>query len=93
MKQRKTSSVEHRLNRVAGQVAGLQKMVAEKRYCVDVLTQLAAIRSALDALGVQLLSEHLEHCVAGTHDAHPESKKRSPEELSAEVRTLLARFL
>jgi DNA-binding FrmR family transcriptional regulator len=89
----KRSSVENRLKRVAGQIVGLQKMVAEDRYCVDILTQLAAIRSALDALGVELLADHLETCVAGCSGAHPESKSRSPEELSAEVRQLLGRFL
>jgi DNA-binding FrmR family transcriptional regulator len=89
----KRSSVENRLKRVAGQVAGLQKMVAEDRYCMDILTQLAAIRSALDALGVELLADHLETCVGGCSGAHPESKRRSPEELSAEVRQLLGRFL
>lgn len=87
------SSVENRLKRIAGQVAGLQKMVADERYCVDVLTQVAAIRSALDAMGVELLANHLETCVAGCAGAHPESKQRTPEELSAEVRQLLARFL
>jgi len=89
----KRTSVEHCLDRIDGHVAGLQKMVEENRYCVDVLTQLTATRSALDALGVQLLSERLKTCVAGTSDAHPESKQRSPTELSAEVRTLLTRYL
>lgn len=89
----KRLSVQNRLNRVAGQVAGLQKMVADDRYCVDILTQLAAIRSALDALGVELLADHLETCVAGCKGAHAESKTRTPEELSAEVRHLLGRFL
>jgi DNA-binding FrmR family transcriptional regulator len=93
MKRTSRSSIENRLNRIAGQVAGLQKMVAEDRYCVDVLTQVAAIRSALDAMGVELLANHLETCVAGCSGAHPESKTRTPEELSAEVRQLLARFL
>jgi DNA-binding FrmR family transcriptional regulator len=87
------SKVQARINRIVGQVNGLQKMVSEDRYCVDVLTQVAAIRSALDALGVELLSTHLETCVAGCAGAHPESNKRTPEELSAEVRQLLGRFL
>lgn len=53
-----------RLRRIAGQVAGLQRMVEEDRYCVDVLTQIAAVRSALDAVGVQLVRNHLQLCVA-----------------------------
>lgn len=87
--------IQKRLNRVAGQVAGLQKMVAEDRYCVDVLTQLAAIRSALDAVGVELLSDHLEHCVADAtgKKAHPESKQRTKQELVEELRLTLSRFL
>ena len=93
MKTASRSSIENRLKRIAGQVAGLQKMVADDRYCVDVLTQLAAIRSALDAMGVEMLAEHLETCVAGCAGAHPDAKKRTPEELSAEVRQLLTRFL
>ena len=48
---RKTQS---RINRIAGQVTGIQKMVEDDRYCVDILTQIAAVRSALDALGVEL---------------------------------------
>lgn len=89
--------VRNRLKRIAGQVAGLQKMVEDDRYCVDVLTQLAAVRSALDAVGVQLLTEHVEHCVAGcAHDdaaAHPAARKRSRQELAEEVRLTLSRFL
>ena len=54
-----------RVNRVAGQVAGVQRMIEEDRYCVDVLHQIAAVRSALDSLGVELLTRHLESCVVG----------------------------
>ena len=57
-----------RANRIAGQVAGVQRMLQEDRYCVDVLHQIAAVRSALDSLGVELLTRHLESCV--------ESKRR-----------------
>ena len=48
-----------RLKRIAGQVAGIQRMVDEERYCVDILTQIAAVRSALDSVGVELLTEHV----------------------------------
>ena len=92
--------VQNRLRRIAGQVAGLQKMVEEDRYCVDILTQLAAARSALDAVGVQLLTDHVEHCVSGCvhhghsdSKAHPSAKTKSREELLDEVRLTLARFL
>ncbi|HEX8525157.1 MAG TPA: metal-sensitive transcriptional regulator [Tepidisphaeraceae bacterium] len=85
--------LKHRLKRIAGQVAGLQKMVEEDRYCVDILTQLAAVRSALDALGVELLTDHMQHCVASTTEAHPHARKRSQEELVEEMRLTLSRFL
>jgi len=52
-----------RLNRIGGQVEGISRMIAEDRYCVDVLTQIAAVRSALDALGLKLLHDHAHGCV------------------------------
>ena len=55
--------LQTRLRRIEGQVRGIQKMVEEDRYCVDVLTQIAAIRSALDALAMQLLQDHAHGCV------------------------------
>ena len=85
--------IRTRLKRVAGQVAGLQKMVDDDRYCVDILTQLAAVRSALDAVGVELLTDHMEHCVAGCTGAHPEARKRSHDELVKEMKLTLSRFL
>ena len=55
-----------RLHRIEGQVRGIERMVDEDRYCVDILTQVAAVRTALDSLGLQLLEGHVNHCV---HDA------------------------
>ena len=52
-----------RLNRIEGQARGVAKMVEEDRYCVDVLTQISAIQSALDALAMQLLESHTKGCV------------------------------
>jgi DNA-binding FrmR family transcriptional regulator len=52
-----------RLNRIEGQVRGLNKMVEEDRYCVDILTQIAAVRSALDSVALQLLRDHTHGCV------------------------------
>ena len=82
-----------RLSRIAGQVGGLQKMVDDDRYCVDILTQLAAVRSALDAVGVELLTDHVEHCVVGHAEGHRETKHKGKDELIREVRTTLQRFL
>lgn len=89
------AKLKNRLSRIGGQIAGLQKMVEEDRYCVDILTQLAAVRSALDAVGIELLSDHMEHCVAGVDEAaaHPAAKKRSQQQLIDEMRLTLSRFL
>jgi DNA-binding FrmR family transcriptional regulator len=57
------SALLKRLNRIEGQARGIAKMVEEDRYCVDVLTQIAAIQSALDALAMQLLESHTKGCV------------------------------
>lgn len=87
--------IQTRANRVAGQVAGIQRMIADDKYCVDILNQIAAARSALDALGIELLSDHLETCVLGhgTASEHPCAEPMSREELLGEVRTVLSRFL
>jgi len=52
-----------RINRIAGQVNGIAKMIEQDRYCVDILNQISAIHSALDALGMQLLEHHTQGCV------------------------------
>ena len=84
-----------RVNRIAGQAAGVQRMIAEDRYCVDILHQIAAIRSALDSLGVELLTKHLESCVVGhgTGSEHHCAKPLTNEQLLAEVQTALSQFL
>lgn len=84
-----------RASRIVGQAAGVQRMLEEDRYCVDILNQIAAARSALDALGVELLTRHLESCVLG-HGSAEEHRQAAPmtrEELLEEVRAVLSRFL
>jgi DNA-binding FrmR family transcriptional regulator len=54
-----------RLRRIEGQIRGLQRMVADDEYCIDVLTQVSAATKALQSVAVGLLDEHLRHCVAG----------------------------
>ena len=58
-----------RLRRIEGQVRGLQRMVADDEYCIDVLTQVSAATKALQSVAVGLLDEHLRHCVAGAATA------------------------
>ena len=52
-----------RLRRIEGQVRGLQRMISEDEYCIDVLTQIASVSKALQGVGLGLLDEHLNHCV------------------------------
>ena len=52
-----------RLRRIEGQARGLQRMVEEEKYCIDILTQISAITKALQSVGLGLLEEHLSHCV------------------------------
>lgn len=63
-----------RLRRVEGQVRGVQKMVDEERYCIDILTQISAIQSAVDAVALGLLNDHVRHCVAGSEGSDREVK-------------------
>jgi CsoR family transcriptional regulator, copper-sensing transcriptional repressor len=54
-----------RLARIEGQVRGIAKMIEDDRYCIDVLTQLGAVDTALEAVAIKVLEEHVAHCVAG----------------------------
>jgi CsoR family transcriptional regulator, copper-sensing transcriptional repressor len=56
-------AVQRRLRRIEGQIRGLERMVEEDAYCIDVLTQISAATRALQAVGLELLGEHLDHCV------------------------------
>jgi DNA-binding FrmR family transcriptional regulator len=53
-----------RLHRIEGQVRGVERMLDEDRYCIDILTQIAAVNTALESLAFQLLEDHVNHCVA-----------------------------
>jgi CsoR family transcriptional regulator, copper-sensing transcriptional repressor len=78
-----------RLARIEGQVRGIAKMIEEDRYCIDVLTQLAAVDTALSAVGMKLLDAHVQHCVA---DALASGSKADAEEKSRELLEAVARF-
>ena len=54
-----------RLHRIEGQVRGIERMVDEERYCIDILTQISAVSTALESVALKLLEEHVNHCVAG----------------------------
>ena len=95
MNAEKTKKIKTRLNRISGQVNGVGKMIDEDRYCLDILNQISAVRSALDALGVELLTNHLECCLMGhgSGSEHEHAKSISQEEMLEEVRASLSRFL
>lgn len=68
----------NRLNRIEGQVRGIARMVEEDRYCIDVLTQLQAVRAALSKVETEILKTHLDHCIEGaivSGDAAEQRKK------------------
>ncbi len=54
-----------RLHRIEGQVRGIERMVEDDRYCIDILTQVSAVNTALESLAFRILDEHVRHCVAG----------------------------
>ena len=76
-----------RLRRIEGQVRGIEKMVEEDRYCIDVLTQISAVQAALDKVALGLLDGHARHCVI---DGHGEGE---PEELTDELMAAVARLM
>jgi CsoR family transcriptional regulator, copper-sensing transcriptional repressor len=53
-----------RLHRIEGQVRGVERMIEDDRYCIDILTQISAVNTALESLAFQLLDQHVKHCVA-----------------------------
>ena len=78
-----------RLRRIEGQVRGVQGMVAEERYCIDVLTQISAVQAALDKVALGLLDDHAHHCVLGAEEASERGEKT--DELMAAVGRLMRR--
>lgn len=89
-----SSDARKRLARISGQVNGLQKMIDEERYCVDILTQVSALRAALDQFGLLMLTTHLENCVYGHGEGgDSDCNARTPDERLAEIRVTLNRFL
>ena len=80
--------VQNRLRRIEGQVRGLQRMVDEEVYCVDVLTQISSAISALEKVGTILLRDHVEHCVRESIEKG-EGADEKIEELTAAVERFL----
>jgi len=81
-------AVLKRLRLIKGQVGGVERMVEENRYCIDVVTQVTAIQAALDKVALELLSDHAAHCVVG---AEASEQQERTDELMAAVQRLLRR--
>jgi len=75
-----------RLRRIEGQVRGVERMVDEDRYCIDVVTQITAIQAALDKVALGLLEDHADHCIAG---GDPDQAGERTAELMGAVKRLL----
>ena len=72
----------NRLNRIEGQVRGVARMVEEDRYCIDILTQIRALKAAISKVESELLRAHLEHCVVGAMaSGDPAEQRRKADEL------------
>jgi DNA-binding FrmR family transcriptional regulator len=78
-----------RLARIEGQVRGIARMVDEDRYCIDILTQLGAVDTALEAVAIKVLEEHVQHCVAG---ALASGDPKEANEKSRELLEAVQRF-
>jgi CsoR family transcriptional regulator, copper-sensing transcriptional repressor len=75
-----------RLARIEGQARGIARMVDEDRYCIDVLTQISAVQKAFDAVALELLNDHVRHCVIGSSG---ETQEERTDELMAAVGRLV----
>jgi DNA-binding FrmR family transcriptional regulator len=78
-----------RLHRIEGQVRGVERMVEDDRYCIDILTQISAVNTALESLAFQLLDQHVKHCVAG---AFASGDQAEMDEKTAELLEAVQRF-
>ncbi len=81
--------LQNRLRRIEGQVRGVQRMVDEEAYCVDVLTQISSVVSALEKVGAILLKDHVEHCVRESIENGGLEADEKIEELTAAVERFL----
>lgn len=78
-----------RLRRIEGQVRGLQRMVSEGDYCIDILTQMSAVQSALDSVAIGLLEDHMNHCVVNAAKESDEVGREKIEEATKAIARLI----
>lgn len=89
IKARDKEKIQNRLRRIEGQVRGVQRMVDEETYCVDILTQISSIVSAMERVGAILLKDHVEHCVRESIEKGGLEADEKIEELTAAVERFL----
>ena len=82
-------AVQKRLRRIEGQVRGLQRMVEEDQYCIDVLTQISATTKALQSVALELIEDHLGHCVTAAIGAGGAQAQEKIAEASAAIGRLV----
>ncbi|MEQ8834560.1 MAG: metal-sensitive transcriptional regulator [Miltoncostaeaceae bacterium] len=85
---RETEAVLKRLRRIEGQVRGIQGMVSDERYCIDVLQQVSAVQAALDKVALALVEDHTRHCLL---DADPATRDERHAELMAALSRMVGR--
>lgn len=79
-----------RMHRIEGQVRGIERMIEEDRYCIDILTQIGAVKTALEQVGGKLLEDHVTHCVA---DALASGDEQAAGEKTTELLDAVQRFV
>jgi DNA-binding FrmR family transcriptional regulator len=83
------AALTKRLHRIEGQVRGIERMVEDDRYCIDILTQIGAVSTALESLAFRILDQHVQHCVA---DALASGDEQAAAEKSRELLEAVHRF-
>ena len=83
------AALTKRLHRIEGQVRGIERMVEDDRYCIDILTQISAVNTALESLAFKILDDHVQHCVA---DALASGDQSAAQEKSRELLDAVQRF-
>ena len=83
------TALTKRLHRIEGQVRGIERMVEDDRYCIEILTQISAVNTALESLAFKLLDDHVNHCVA---DALASGDARAANEKTDELLAAVQRF-
>jgi DNA-binding FrmR family transcriptional regulator len=82
-------ALKKRLHRIEGQVRGIERMVDEDRYCIDILTQVGAVKTALESMAFEILNDHVSHCV---HDALASGDAKTAAAKSEELLAAVQRF-